>query len=223
MLDPSSAKKDTENESADFSVDDPSPLSHIENRPSDLIGLKKDQSVNPMMGKIDEDEVVEDSVSENPDHDSDNANMRRVVSEIQVNKYESLFEKETLAEAKYNLKNAKLDRSFCYHLIAFLQMRWNTQKRNYKGLVNELLLPALIALFGLAVTSFNFYIQSESHIVSANLFPSPQKLLVNQMVYDKIGSDTSAQMLWDNIPEFEKSFEPFYAENYGLNMTYNAY
>jgi hypothetical protein len=59
--------------------------------------------------------------------------------------------------------------------------------------------------------------------VAANLFPSPQKLLVNQMVYDKFGSDTTAQTLWDNIPEFEKTFEPFYAENYGTNMTYNAY
>jgi len=43
------------------------------------------------------------------------------------------------------------------------------------------------------------------------------------MVYDKLGSDTTAQTLWDNIPEFEKTFEPFYAENYGTNMTYNAY
>jgi hypothetical protein len=69
-----------------------------------------------------------------------------------------LFEKEIIADAKYSLKTAKLDRSFCYHLSAYLGMRWNVQKRNYKGLVNELLIPAIIALFGLCITSINFYI-----------------------------------------------------------------
>lgn len=110
------------------------------------------------MGKIDEDSVAEDSASEHPDQDRDAANMRRVVSEININKYESLFEKETSKEAKYSLKTARLDRSFCYHLGAVIRMRWNTQKRNYRGLINELLLPALIAAFGIGVTCMNFYI-----------------------------------------------------------------
>jgi hypothetical protein len=126
-----------------------------------------------MMGRIDEDSVIEDSVSENPEQDRDPANMRRVVSEINVNKFESLFEKEVVKEAKYSLKTAKLDRSFCYHLGAVLRMRWNTQKRNYKGLVNELLLPAVIAAFGICITSINFYIQSESRLATADLFPTP--------------------------------------------------
>jgi hypothetical protein len=83
FLDPSSAKKETENESEDFIVDDPMPLGHVDNRNSDQIGLKKSQSANPNLGgKIEEDDVVEDSASEAPDHESDNANMRRVVSEI---------------------------------------------------------------------------------------------------------------------------------------------
>lgn len=46
---------------------------------------------------------------------------------------------------------------------------------------------------------------------------------MNQLVYDKFNSDTNAQLLWDNIPEFDKTFEPYFAENYGQNMTYSAY
>lgn len=70
--------------------------------------------------------------------------------------YESLFEKEQNNEHKYSLKHAKLDRTFMYHLKAVFFMRWNTQKRNYKGLVSEMVLPAVIALIGILITRVKF-------------------------------------------------------------------
>lgn len=97
--------------------------------------------------------------SEAPDDPEklDHANFRRINSAINVNKYESLFEKEKELTTKYSLKTAKLERSFMYHLKAVFFLRWSIYKRNLRGVLNEMMLPALICLFGILMSKIAFY------------------------------------------------------------------
>ena len=111
--------------------------------------------------------------------DRDSSSLRRVVSEITQSKYESLFEKETKQEQKYSLKNAKLDRSFCYHLGAMFFMRWGIIKRNKKMVFSEIFMPGFLAFLGLCLMQISFYKQSDSNLVNFERLPSPIRILVN--------------------------------------------
>ena len=105
----------------------------------------------PRLGLVIEDDEMGDAGSEAPDDPEklDPAHPRRIFSAIDINKYESLFEKEKEITTKYSLKTAKLERSFMYHLKAVFFLRWSIYKRNLRGILNEMMLPALIALCGI--------------------------------------------------------------------------
>lgn len=111
-----------------------------------------------------------------------------------------------------------------YHLKAVFFMRWNTQKRNFKGIVSEMLLPALITAIGVMITTVKFdFIQSPSKIISADQMPLPNKILVNQKVIDVAHSDTAPQLIWNNFAEKgSDTFQQYYTENYGKNLTYDG-
>lgn len=129
---------------------------------------------NPFLGRsleVDSVGPAEESEEESEEEESFYA-VRRVVSEINTSKFESLFEPEKKHEPKYSLKTATLDRSFMYHLRAVFFMRWGMQKRNRKGIINELLIPALIAFAGLCITKVKFDFKTPpSQVVTPDLLP----------------------------------------------------
>ena len=159
----------------------------------------------PRLGQVIQDDEMGDVGSEAPDDPEklDPANPRRIFSAIDINKYESLFEKEKEVTTKYSLKTAKLERSFIYHLKAVFFLRWSIYKRNLRGVLNEMMLPALICLCGVLFSKIAFYKASESKILSPSNFPLPNKILMNTILYENSNSDTKPEKLWNGFPEIE--------------------
>lgn len=54
-------------------------------------------------------------------------------------------------EETYSIKNAKMDRSFCYNLKAVLFKRWSKDKRNRKAIVTEMVAPSLLMIVGILI------------------------------------------------------------------------
>ena len=99
-------------------------------------------------------------------------------------------------------------------------MRWGMQKRNVRGIINELFIPALIAFAGLLITRINFdFTTAPSRLVTTDILPQPIRLIINQDLVDQAHSDIKAQQIWDNLPDYE-NLKFFYAENVGKNMDF---
>ena len=114
--------------------------------------------------KIEDDDVEPGSEAGN-DLENDPANPRRAFSAINLNKYESLFEKEKVVTAKYSLKTAQLETGFCYHLRAVFFMRLSMYKRNIRGVLNEMFLPAALAASGILMSEIGFYEASKGKVL----------------------------------------------------------
>ena len=77
-------------------------------------------------------------------------------------------------------------------------------------------IPGLIALFGVQISQVNWFQRSPSKLLTPDLLPLPQKLIMNELVVDFEGSDIDVQLLADNLPQ-QKAWDIYYSnEDYNL-------
>eukprot|EP00347_Sterkiella_histriomuscorum_P006793 403351411 len=68
---------------------------------------------------------------------------------------------------------------FCGHLGALLKKRTQIYKRNYKGLIVEILVPVILVILGFAFSKVQFFINSPGRPLTTNLVPHKQRMIVN--------------------------------------------
>lgn len=79
--------------------------------------------------------------------------------------------------------------------------RFHVYKRDRAGLVCEVIVPFIMVLVGCCLTKINLTKQSENRLLSPDLYPSPQRILMNQNTVLNSGSSTiSPQTLFANLP-----------------------
>jgi hypothetical protein len=101
----------------------------------------------------------------------------------------------------FNMKDnvKELDNSFLNNLKAILYKRTNGYKRNKKALINEVLVPALFMIAGIALTKRPRNWQSDSRIQTPDRLPLPQALMFNPNAVIS-SSDVSMIDLATNLP-----------------------
>lgn len=94
----------------------------------------------------------------------------------------SLSSKEDYKSFNLQKNHNELDESFFNQLTAILFKRVSNYKRNRKAIFNESVLPALMMIFGVTLTTFYPSWRSPSRIVDVSRLPrsaTPHNLLIN--------------------------------------------
>jgi ATP-binding cassette subfamily A (ABC1) protein 3 len=106
-----------------------------------------------------------------------------------------------MIDQMFNMKDnvSELDNSFLNNLKAILYKRYNGYRRNKKGLITEVVVPALFMIAGIALTKRARNWQSVSRIQTPDRLPLPQALLFNPNAVIP-SSDVSMVDLVRNLP-----------------------
>lgn len=109
---------------------------------------------------------------------------------------------------------------FLDHLGALIRKRLHQYRRNYKGLVVEILVPVLLVLIGFAFSKVQFFVSSPNRPLSPDLFPLKQRIVVNQnLVRSSPPNDISPKQLIESLPMFAEAFDVTYKDYSYINTT----
>lgn len=95
---------------------------------------------------------------------------------------------------------------FFSHLGALFIKRFHISRRNWRSLLVEIFIPALLILIGFGFSKIQLYFNSPERTLSPSLYPWKQRILVNQDLVKKSGTgdDISPQQLIESLPDFDK-------------------
>lgn len=71
-------------------------------------------------------------------------------------------------------------RQFGQHMAALFLKRFYVYRRNLKGLLTEVFVPVLLVLIGFAFSKVQFFFSQPSRTLAPGLYPTPQRVSVNQ-------------------------------------------
>ena len=102
--------------------------------------------------------------------DDPNTRKRKKIIDDTVPHWERKQQKN---QKSFNLKDnhSELDRSFLTNFTAVLIMRINSYKRNKKAFLNEVLIPALIIIFGISLTKIPRVYETKSRVLEPSWLP----------------------------------------------------
>lgn len=111
--------------------------------------------------------------------------------------------------------------SFFGNLRALFIKRFYISRRNWKSLLVEIFIPALLILIGFGFSKIQLYFNSPERTLSPSLLPWKQRILVNKDLVKKgayEGDDISPQMLIESLPMFEEgAFDTTYKDYSFIN------
>jgi hypothetical protein len=82
-----------------------------------------------------------------------------------------------------------------------LAKRFHVYKRDRAGLVCEVIVPFIMVLIGCSITKINLTKESVSRVLTPELYPSPQRILMNDYnVIDSGEGDIPPSTLFANLP-----------------------
>lgn len=110
------------------------------------------------------------------------------------------------SRVEFSLEHSRIDRSFCSNLKAVLYKRANIYKRNRRHFFFETLIPAVLILIGTGLSKISRTTRSPPEIISPDMFPTPQKILVNRTPIDHHNTDVSSDELAYNLPMADTAF-----------------
>eukprot|EP01022_Parablepharisma_sp_SALTPOND_P014471 TRINITY_DN1967_c0_g1_i1.p1 TRINITY_DN1967_c0_g1~~TRINITY_DN1967_c0_g1_i1.p1 ORF type:complete len:1683 (-),score=190.16 TRINITY_DN1967_c0_g1_i1:3454-8502(-) len=103
---------------------------------------------------------------------------------------------------KYSIANEP-EKPFCHnfvvHFAAILLKRLYITMRNWGAMVNELVVPLILILFGLALTKVPMYFDGDARWFNTHVYDTPQTAVVN------VGGISGA---YNNIDDLTQYFEP---------------
>lgn len=71
-------------------------------------------------------------------------------------------------------------KTFSNHIAALFLKRFFIYRRNYKGLIVEVLIPVLLVIIGFAFSKVQFFFNASERTLSPSLYPNPQRILMNK-------------------------------------------
>ena len=109
---------------------------------------------------------------------------------------------------KFSLSDDKLDTSWCNNFCAVMLKRINSYRRSKKRVFTEIFLPSAFLIFGVWLSSVDFSYRSDSKMLTPDLYPLKQKLLINRDLYDSEGSEGLTPLDFaEGLPEFDNAFD----------------
>lgn len=87
------------------------------------------------------------------------------------------------------------------NVSALLTKRYHVYKRDRAGLICEVIVPFLIVLVGCSLTKISFTGEPVVRVLSPDLYPAPQRILMNENnVYNSGQGDVPPSTLFANLP-----------------------
>ena len=108
---------------------------------------------------------------------------------------------------EFSLEHSRTDQSFWSNLKAVLYKRANIYRRNRRNFLYETLIPALVILFGTGLSKISRTKRSPPEIISPDMFPLPQKILINRTPIDHHNTDVTTDELAYNLPMADTAFD----------------
>jgi hypothetical protein len=103
--------------------------------------------------------------------------------------------------------------TFGSHLKTLFSKRFNTSKRNWRGLLIEVFIPALLILIGFGFSKIQLYFNSPERPITPALLPWKQRILVNSKLVRTSEYDIPIQSLIESLPSYDEgAFEPTYRD-----------
>ena len=96
------------------------------------------------------------------------------------------------------------------HIKAQILKRFYIYRRNYKGLIVEVLIPVLLVLIGFAFSKVTFFFASNDHTLSPSLLPLKQRILVNNFPVKQsanLTGNNSTLWLSKQLPDYSAAWD----------------
>ena len=95
---------------------------------------------------------------------------------------------------------------------ALFRKRFNTYKRNYKGLVVEIIIPVVLVLIGFGLSRVRFFFESPERLLSPTEYPLKQRIQANLNLMRRSASDFSPRSIMESLPMLNSAFDINYRD-----------
>ncbi len=95
---------------------------------------------------------------------------------------------------------------------ALFRKRFNIYKRNYKGLIVEVLIPVLLVLIGFGFSKVQFFFDSPERILTPDAYPLKQRIQANLNLMRTSGSDFTPKSIMESLPMYSTAFDVNYRD-----------
>ena len=139
-------------------------------------------------------------------HGDDTRDNDKVIDQIKRGKSKSQTDFDG---AQFSIAETQEDNGakvFATHMKALFLKRFYIYKRNYKGLIIEVLIPVLLVLIGFAFTKIQFFNNAPDRELDPSLFPLKQRIICNEKVIRSSSWDISPRLLMQSLPSFDTDF-----------------
>jgi hypothetical protein len=112
---------------------------------------------------------------------------------------------------------------FWLHYVALFMKRLILSKRNYKGFIIDLLLPAALIIVGFGLATIQFFKDSDQRILEPSLFPLDQRVIYNTNIQSGAGNPATMIGLLEPAGDFSATgvFSTVGGTNYDTLSTFD--
>lgn len=89
------------------------------------------------------------------------------------------------------------------HMRALFTKRFHISRRNWRGVLVEIFIPAILILIGFGFSKIQLYFNSPERPLTPEAFPWKQRILVNEQLVKTSDYDISPQALIESLPMFD--------------------
>lgn len=98
--------------------------------------------------------------------------------------------------------------------------RFQISRRNWKGLLVEVFIPAILILIGFGFSKIQLYFNSPERQLTPELFPWKQRILVNNKLVKQSPNDIPITSIIESLPMYDQgAFEPTYQDYSWVDTT----
>ena len=101
---------------------------------------------------------------------------------------------------------------------ALFLKRFHISRRNWKGLLIEVFIPAILILIGFGFSKIQLYFNSPERSLSPELYPWKQRISVNQDLVKTSDNDIPISALIESLPDYDRgAFDVTYRDYSYIN------
>ena len=111
--------------------------------------------------------------------------------------------------------------TFRIHIDALFRKRLYIYRRNYKGLIVEVLIPVVLVLIGFAFSKVRYFFNPPERLLTPNDYPLMQRILMNEYTVhnDSNSTNLSPSVFAKNLPDYSSAFTVTYEDFSSVNIT----
>ena len=106
-------------------------------------------------------------------------------------------------------------------MVALFIKRFNLYKRNYKGIIFEILIPVLLVLIGFGFSKVQFFYDSPARVLSPAEYPMKQRIQANLNLMRTSSSNFTPRSIIESLPMYDQAFDVTF-RNYSSISTSNG-